>query len=165
MSENKHSAEKNLFDFGRVQSACENLFDANQDDCNKFAKAVAATFGITLTGTANNIVATIQSAPWNYIGNDLAAAAQAASFAADDSKLVVGGLTKDDLGDSNGHVVVVVPGALVNGKYPQAYWGSINAGNAAKDQGVNYAFRHPFCDQVKYGWVGIPASQRGWAKR
>jgi hypothetical protein len=141
-----------LLAWGKVQQACEDLFASNSDDCNKFVKAVAANFGIPLVGNADAIVSTIQAMPWNYIGNDLAAAKTASDFASQ-GKLVVAGLTASELGDSHGHVVVVVPGVLVNGLYPHAYWGSISAGKAARDQGVNFAFQHPFCDQVKYGWV------------
>jgi hypothetical protein len=140
--------------FGPVQQACENLFAANSDDCNKFAKAVAGSFGITLSGNADSIVGEIQNTPWNYIGNDLAAAKQAADFASQ-GRLVVGGLTATEIGDTNGHVVVVVPGSLVNGNHPLAYWGSISLGKAAKDKGVNFAFRHPLCDSVRYGWISI----------
>jgi hypothetical protein len=140
--------------FGRVQQACEDLFEANHDDCNKFAKAVAGNFGINLTGNADDIVAEIQQAPWNYIGNDLTAASQAADFAGQD-KLVIGGLTSTELGDTNGHVVVVVPGDLVNGKYPVSYWGSITTGKEGRNKGVSYAFQHPFCDTVHYGWIQI----------
>jgi hypothetical protein len=157
---NKNKTQKQPLGFGPVQSACENLFDANKDDCNKFVEAVAGSLGITLTGSADDIVSTIQNSPWNYIGNDLAAAAQAANYAAQNN-LVIGGLTSTDLGDTSGHghVVVVVPGALVNGAYPLAYWGSSKPGVARKNAGVNYAFSLPFRDQVKYGWISIPTTR------
>ena len=147
--------EHMLFEgFGRVQLACENLFGDNSNDCNKFVKAVANNFGIVVSGNADSVVDAIQNPPWNYIGNDLAAAKQAADIASQ-GRLVVGGLKASELGDTNGHVVIVVPGALVNGLYPVAYWGSINPGNAARDKGVNFAFRHPLCDIVRYGWIQI----------
>ena len=140
--------------FGRVQQACEDAFSANKDDCNKFVKAVASSLGVTLDGNADAIVAEVQGAPWTYIGNDLEAAKNAANLAAQD-KLVIGGLTSGELAEAHGHVVVVVPASLVNGIYPVAYWGSIAAGRAAKLRGVNYAFQHPFCDSVRYGWIAI----------
>jgi len=138
----------------RVQQACENAFDDNADDCNKFVKAVATSLGVTLKGNADDIVAEIQQLPWTYIGNDLGAAKRAADLAGQ-SKLVIGGLTSDALGEAHGHVIVVVPGNLVNGLYPAAYWGSIVPGKAARLRGVNYAFQHPYCDSVRYSWIGL----------
>jgi hypothetical protein len=139
---------------GRVQQACEDAFDENGDDCNKFVKAVATSLGVTLSGNADDIVAEIQQLPWTYIGSDLEAAKKAADLAAQ-SKLVIGGLTSGALGEAHGHVIVVVPGNLVNGLYPVAYWGSIVPGKAAKLRGVNYAFQHPYCDSVRYSWIGL----------
>jgi hypothetical protein len=141
-------------DLRSVQEVCEELFEENKNDCNKFAKAVAGHFGITLEGKADDIVDTIKAAPRNYIGKDLAAASKAADLAGQ-GKLVIGGLKAEELKDTNGHVVVVVPGDLVNGKYPHAYWGSITSGKAKKNQGVNYAFVAPYRDSVNYGWIEI----------
>ncbi len=138
-----------------VEQACTDLFEANKDDCSKFAKAVASRFGIKLTGQADDIFSQIQQAPWTPVpGNDLQAAAKAAGFATQ-GYLVMGALRSGDLGEGHGHVVVVVPGALVGGSYPFAYWGSIDQGSEGAKKGVNYAFRHPYCDQVRYGWIAV----------
>jgi hypothetical protein len=138
-----------------VEQACTDLFEANKDDCAKFAKAIASRFRIKLTGQADDIFSQIQQAPWAPVpGNDLEAAASAARFATQ-GYLVMGALRSGDLGESHGHVVVVVSGPLVGGRYPLAYWGSIEQGNEGAHRGVNYAFRHPSCDRVRYGWIAI----------
>jgi hypothetical protein len=70
---------------------------------------------------------------------------------ADAGKIVFGGLKSDELNPprNNGHVVVVVSGPLVNGRYPRAYWGVLN-GIGKKDEGVNWAFNANDRDRVDY---------------
>jgi hypothetical protein len=138
-----------------VEQACIDLFEANKDDCSKFAKAIASRFRIDLIGQADDIFSQIQQEPWTPVpGTDLEAAANAAGFATQ-GYLVMGALRSGDLGESHGHVVVVVAGPLVGGSYPLAYWGSIDQGHEGAHRGVNYAFRHPYCDRVRYGWIAI----------
>ena len=127
-----------------VTAICKAQWPSNSTDCNAFVKAVAGDVGVTLTGNADSIVNQISGSGWTHLQND----GVAASAAAADGKLVVGGLTAKDLGDSHGHVVIVVPptGRLGHDKYPYAYWGSLDDGDVRKNGGlgttVNYAVQH-----------------------
>ena len=61
-----------------------------------------------------------------------------------------------------GHVVIVVKGPLARGKYPTAYWGSLNPAIRA-DGGVgttiNFAFNTKARDRVTYACqFGNPTS-------
>lgn len=48
----------------KVINSCEAHWDAFRSDCSGFVKAVAADFGITLTGQADDIVDQIQGPGW-----------------------------------------------------------------------------------------------------
>ncbi|GAA0724721.1 hypothetical protein GCM10009105_37580 [Dokdonella soli] len=48
-----------------VTNACESVYEFNKDDCNKFAKAVAAQFSVPLTGNADAIVDQITGIGWS----------------------------------------------------------------------------------------------------
>ena len=50
----------------QIINACEAQYQQHIGDCSGFAKAVAATLGITLEGMANDIVDQIQAAPWTF---------------------------------------------------------------------------------------------------
>lgn len=135
----------------QIINACEAEFQNHIADCSGFAKAVAASLGITLTGMANDIVDQIQNSTWTVLADGIAAKAQA-----DGGHFVVGGL-KDN---PHGHVVVVVQGPLdsVHDKYPTAYWGSIRGPQfAAKDKTVNWAWDAADRDRVIYAWVPLPS--------
>jgi hypothetical protein len=103
-------------------------------------------------GQADTIIELLRraSAGWTHVGNTPGAAALAAQHA-DAGNIVFGGLKSDELNPprSNGHVVVVVSGPLVNGRYPRAYWGVLN-GTGRKDEGVNWAFNANDRDRVDY---------------
>ena len=90
------------------------------------------------------------AAGWTQVGNSPDAAAVAARHAGQ-GRLVFGGLKSGELSPprNNGHVVVVVSGPLVNGRYPRAYWGVLN-GTGKKDEGVNWAFNAKDRDRVDY---------------
>lgn len=125
-----------------VKTVCESNWDAYLDDCSGFVKAVAAELGVTLNGQANDIVDAIQTFPWTK-AKDGAEAAVKASM----GYLVIGGLKAA----TNGHVVVVVPGAVKDGKYPTAYWGSLGK-VGKKDTTVNWAWVVGDVDRVIYGY-------------
>lgn len=131
----------------RIIDTCERVFDANKGDCNKFVKAVALEYSITLTGNADAITDAIQGAGWISVGDGKAAAARAAQ-----GYLVIGGLKGSDqqVPSAHGHVVVVVKGALNRGKYPSAYWGRLG-GSGAKNKTTNWTWRAVDRDNVKYG--------------
>jgi hypothetical protein len=131
----------------RILARCEGVWDANKADCNAFAKAVTSDFQVTLNGQANDIVAQVQTeAGWTRLANGLAA-----KVAADEGKLVVGGLKGSDMtpAETHGHVVVVVSGPVAHGKYPSAYWGKLNS-VGRKNTTVNYAWKEADRDKVIY---------------
>jgi hypothetical protein len=139
-----------------VVNACINAFPQHQFACNDFVTAVAASLSFTFQGDADSMVGAIQAQPWNYLGNDLNAAAQAATAAGVDGQFVVAGLTSGELSDTNGHVVVIVPGDLVNGKYPHLYCGSLKPSIRLQNSSINYAFGPSVRDTVHYGWIALP---------
>ena len=139
-----------------VTAVCKAQWPAHKMDCNDFAKAVAGEFGVTLTGNADSILDQISGSGWTSLGTD----GVAASAAAAQGKLVVGGVKSADLGDAHGHVVIVVAptGPLGHDKYPYAYWGSLNA--AIRNDGglgktVNFSFNSVARDKVFYASMDI----------
>jgi hypothetical protein len=131
----------------QIIDACEDNWDADKSDCSKFVKDVVATFGVTLTGQANDIVDQITSQPeWQQL-NDGVAAKQAA----DNGQLVIAGLrgSEQTPPEDHGHVVVVVSGPLANNKYPSAYWGRLG-GVGEKNKTINFAWKSADRDAVHY---------------
>ncbi len=131
----------------RVQAACDSCFDAHRGDCSGFVRAVGATLGVPVAGTANDMVALLRNGgAWRLLEDGVAAAASAAS-----GKLVVGGLRGDEQAEhsNHGHVVVVVDGPLAHARYPTAYWGSLG-GTPAKFETVNWAWTDRDRDRVSY---------------
>ena len=128
-----------------IIAECQAEFPAHKADCSGFAKAVAAHFGVKLTGQANDIVDQMQQAAWTQLADGVAAKAKA-----DAGWLVLGALKGSELAnpENNGHVVVVVSGALVNGK-PIAYWGRLN-GVGEQGQSVSKAWRAVDLPNVHY---------------
>ncbi|HTY82637.1 MAG TPA: hypothetical protein VMB19_00385 [Silvibacterium sp.] len=138
-----------------VTDECKAAFPMHQFACNDFVTTVSSAFGISLTGIADDIVAAIQASPWNYLGNDMAAAAQAAAFAGQDNCLVIAGLTAAELQQAHGHVVVITPGELVKGLFPHLYCGSTIPSIRLQDSSINYAFVKSKRDIVHYSWIGF----------
>jgi hypothetical protein len=126
---------------------CESQFEKYKSDCSGFAKAVAAAFGIKLTGLADEIVNEIQQNDWVKLGKDGAAA----KAKADAGWFVVGGLLSSDNvpPQKHGHVVVVVSGPLAQNKYPTAYWGRLD-GVGEKNKTINWAWNSESRDKVIY---------------
>lgn len=125
---------------------CEAAFEANKNDCSAFVRAVASASGVTLTGQADNIVDQITGSGWVALTGGVQAAAMA-----DAGMLVIAGLKAADHTPprSNGHVAIVVSGALAHGKYPTGYWGS-SGGSSAKNQTLNYSWNSSDRDNVHY---------------
>jgi hypothetical protein len=142
-----------MTDPNEIVKACRQLrsVGSNASQCNNFVTSVAARFGVPLRGTADQIVAQITDrANWTQHGND----GKAASEAADNGALAVGGMTSQDLGDAHGHVVIVVKGKPDRDKYPAACWGSLNAGirpDGALGKTINFSFSRDDRDNVVYG--------------
>jgi hypothetical protein len=125
-----------------VTTVCEAHWNAHSNDCSGFVKAVAGELGVTLEGQANDIVDAIQEFPW-ATANDGADAASKALM----GNLVIGGLKAL----TNGHVVIVVPGSIKDGKYPTAYWGSLG-GIGMKNMTINWSWGAADRDRVVYGF-------------
>jgi hypothetical protein len=134
-----------------IINACKQLraIPANARECNEFVIAVAASFEITLTGIADQIIEEITGDGWTQHWTD----GQAASAAAETGSLVLGGMTSEALGSAHGHVVIVVKGPLANAKYPTAYWGTENPlirPFGALGKTVNFSFSFNDRDRVIY---------------
>ncbi|SIN80745.1 hypothetical protein SAMN05444166_0989 [Singulisphaera sp. GP187] len=123
-----------------IVKACELHWEEHKGNCSGFVKAVAAELGVGLSGQANDIVKSIVANWW-----PIASGAEAQSWA-EAGYLVVAGLEAEP----NGHVVVVVPGPLANGKYPTAYWGRLGS-SGKKNTTLNYSWNSTTRDKVIYG--------------
>ncbi|WP_406699807.1 hypothetical protein V5E97_13220 [Singulisphaera sp. Ch08] len=119
--------------------ACELHWDTHQGNCSGFVKAVAAELGVGLSGQANDIVKHISENWWS-----IDSGVEARNWA-EAGYLVVAGLEAQP----NGHVVVVVPGPLANGKYPTAYWGRLGS-SGKKNTTLNYSWNSATRDKVVY---------------
>jgi hypothetical protein len=131
----------------RVRDACEANFEAHQNDCSGFVRAVAAALSVTIDGLANDIVDKIRAGgTWHKLPDGIAANASAGA-----GKFVVAGLRGDEQFEhsNHGHVVVVVDGPLAHGRYPSAYWGRLG-GDGAKFETTNWAWTEHDRDRVTY---------------
>jgi hypothetical protein len=139
-----------------VVEACQKHWEAHKSDCSGFVRAVAAEVGIQLTGDADAIVAAMQSSGWLPVGNGAEAKAKAET-----DYLVLAGLSGKDHSParSHGHVVVVVPGPLADGKYPTAYWGSLGGGGK-KTTTLNWSWTEADRDKVAYAAHVLPFDYR-----
>lgn len=129
----------------KVVQACEKHWEAHKSDCSGFAKAVAQELGISLTGSANDIVDQTQRPPWTVLKSGVEA-----KYKADEGMLVVGGLKAV----GNGHVVIVVPGPLLHNKYPTAYWGRLGS-TGRKNATVNWSWDEDDRDDVTYSCIQV----------
>jgi hypothetical protein len=114
----------------RVIDTCVQVWSASgtngpfRNACNFFAIEVANRLGVTLSGTADQIVDQIKGGNWTLLADGLAA-----RDAAVQGQLVIAGLKGLDFTQprDNGHVAVVVAGAVnPSGWAPAGYWGSID---------------------------------------
>ena len=134
-----------------VVQTCKDQWPDHMNFCNEFVIAVAQTFGLQLTGLADDILGQLGGGGgWTLLDGGVAA-----SDAAQRGCLVVGGLTAAELDDTSGHVVVVVTpsGPLAFGKYPYAYWGSENARirpKGGEGTTLNWSFSKAVRDLVRY---------------
>ena len=128
-----------------ITRVCEERWEAYQDDCSGFVKAVATHLGITLTGQANDIVDQMQVLPWKVLKSGKEAEAHARL-----NFFVVRGLKAS----GHGHVVVVVPGPLNRETYPTAYWGRLG-GQGRKASTINLAWNQTDRDKVTYAYYSV----------
>lgn len=128
-----------------VLSECALEFAANSDDCNKFVKAVCATFfePDLFSGPAMNADAIIDelrtSGDWKSLGTDHARAIAAAKA----GQVVIAGMTSGELEAQHGHLAIVVgddgqaSGTVV---VPICYAGSLNASARVQRKRVSETF-------------------------
>jgi predicted nucleic acid-binding Zn ribbon protein len=114
-----------------IINACDSELPTYRDDCHKFLYHIDVDLGFSdfaETDQADDqiaklIMAAQQAQTWyKLIDGNHADAKQHAAL----GHFVVGGLTSDELGQSNGHVVVVVKHDSGSDPYPWGYWGSIS---------------------------------------
>jgi hypothetical protein len=136
----------------QIIASCESRLSvqANAASCSHFVIAVAADFGVALSGTANEIVDGLAAGGWRVFDSTLDGAARTkAQEAAQRGELVIAGLKAP----GNGHVVVVVarhPGDPVT-TYPYAYWGKLNHPEQARRYTtLNYAWNKDDRDKLVY---------------
>lgn len=121
-----------------VRELCEELLDAHAGDPSGFVRAVSQRLNIDLSGMANDIVDQMQQKDkgWEVLPDGATAAEKAAS-----GYLVLAGLRGDTQKnpDPHGHLAIVVSGPLAQGKYPTAYWSSLEGGSG-KGKTINWAW-------------------------
>jgi hypothetical protein len=128
---------------------------ANKNNCSGFVKAVAKKLGIPISATANadGIVAELAGA-WSEVSTGAEAALKAAA-----GSLVIVGLKGADHkpARANGHVAIVVSGALYRNKYPLCWGGSIGGAQSAGTKSVGEIWNRNDRDSVKYFVYGTAA--------
>ncbi|MDH5180161.1 MAG: hypothetical protein OEZ39_16000 [Gammaproteobacteria bacterium] len=129
----------------KILELCEKHWEKNKLNCSGYVKDIATDLGISLSGQANDIIDQIQKAPWKTLKTGVDARLQATN-----GMFVIAGL-KDQ---PNGHVAVIVPGALAHGKYPTGYWGSL-AGRPKKNTTINWSWSKTDRDKVIYSYIAI----------
>lgn len=116
----------------KIMQTCDDVFDANRDDCNHFVKAASTPyFGDVFDGLdADGIIAALNASPNGWASTQ---SIPDAINNAQNGLFVIAGMTSTELDQDHGHLAVVVgcPGALsgtVN--VPIGYAGSIGSASA-----------------------------------
>jgi hypothetical protein len=137
-----------------VRTACEKEFASHKGDNPGFVIAVAKAVGITLTGSADEIVDAIRQKDWQVLPDG----ASATDYARN-GYLVVGGLkgSEQQIASPQGHVVVVVDGPLTHATYPTAYW-TLLSGHEGSAVSINWAWTAGDRDKVVYSARRLPAT-------
>jgi hypothetical protein len=128
-----------------ILAACKKHFDLHSDDCSGFVRAVAKELRYSLSGNADAIVDQLKGS-WKEV--NLATAVKLAQ----EGTLVIAGLKASDHSPprNNGHVAIVVDGALYNGKYPPVWGGSIGSAQSKGTKTVGEVWRKTDRDAVRY---------------
>lgn len=130
----------------KIIDACALHFATYKKDCSAFVRAVAQELGYTLTGNADSITADIDK---RWI--KLASGAEAAEAAARGKFVIAALASKDHVPPAkHGHVVVVIGGALYNGKYPMCWGGSLGDYCSKGDKSVGQVWGKRHRDKVIY---------------
>jgi hypothetical protein len=133
-----------------IIALCQRNVGRYNNDCAGFVRAVAQACGVLMTGSANTIVAMLNTG--RFVAGGAAAKEAAAA-----GQLVIAGLAAP----GHGHVAIVVSGPLnPGGKYPYAFWGqyhglnvlgeTVNVGFSRGHGPLNWAFKDTDRDKVKY---------------
>lgn len=139
-----------------VRAACEANFEAHEQDCSGFARAVAQTVKVPLNGLADDIVNTLRAGgSWVRLADG-----KAALQSAKDGKLVIAGMkgAEQTHPDPHGHVVIVVDGPLARNAYPTAYWGSLGD-EPGRGVTLNFAWIKEDRDRIFYAAHSIPSTK------
>lgn len=120
----------------------------NKNNCSGFVKAVAVKLGVSLPHTANadGIVDDLEK-NWTKLASGLDAADKAA-----EGKFVIAALKSGDHkpARNNGHVAIVVSGALYRTKYPFCWGGSIGGAQSAGTKSTGEIWNRVDRDSVGY---------------
>jgi hypothetical protein len=121
-------AETAQTDSERIVAACKQAWSdpTSRSACNFFVTDVAKRFGVTISGTADQIVDALRAdAAWTVLADGVAARA-----AAGNGMLVVAGIRSTDYTPArqHGHLAIVTIGQMnPSGWAPAGYWGSLDA--------------------------------------
>lgn len=135
----------------KIVDNCQAVWPGKHDACNFFAIEVASQLGVTLTGTADEIVDQIKGAGWTRLSDG-----PAARDAATQGKFVLAALKSADFTHprSEGHVAVVVPGSMnPMGWAPAGYWGSTDdevAEKGGNGSPISLCYRLEDKDKIVY---------------
>jgi hypothetical protein len=137
-------------------------------DCNCFLKNAARGFFSSVQAfddaskVADDIIGILadSSNGWTEIadsgGDGTQRTADAISAFNIDRKIVIAGMTSGELGDTNGHLALVVKGTETAGSanlvVPKCTAGSVNSTARVKDRGVNWSFGKTMPRKVRYFW-------------
>lgn len=138
-----------------IIEACKTAWDEeivkgtkNKDNCSGFVKAVAKKLGIPLPETANaDGIASEVAKSWTQAssGTEAARLAGTGSFV-----LVVLKAADHTPPRNNGHVAIVVSGALYRERYPAVWGGSIGSAQSRGDKSVGEVWNRSDRDNVSY---------------
>jgi hypothetical protein len=151
---------------GSAMSNCAaNISQPNQD-CNCFLKNAARGFfsSVQAFDDANKLADDIigiladSSNGWTEIadssGDGVQRTADAIAAFGTSNKIVIAGMTSGELGDTKGHLALVVKGTETAGSanlvVPKCTAGSIKAAGRVKDRGVNWSFGKTMPKNVRY---------------
>jgi hypothetical protein len=120
----------------------------NKNNCSGFVKSVAKKLGAAIPETANadGIVDAI-SKSWTKLGSGAEAGQKAAT-----GTFVIAGLKASDHtpARNNGHVAIVVDGALYRNKYPACWCGSTGGAQSQGEKSIGEVWNRTDRDNVAY---------------
>lgn len=132
----------------QIVAACRKHYTAFSNDCSGFVRAVTAELGHPVSGNANGIMNELanSTSTWQPITREAAVEAVKAGA------LVIAGLKSHDHNPprNNGHVVIVVDGALYRNTYPLVWGGSIGSAQSPGTKSVGEVWSRADRDSVLY---------------